>query len=150
MDAAKERAWEIRRAAQQDGGLCGLCGRALALGEPVWRPRIGLGYSGSGAWHWQIIPVCAECTPIEGEPSRPCEGCGRPVHDEWRLPPRKYVLCCEACSPKAQAARARATRAKSREGKTCPLCEKSFVPSRIDALFCSVACKQRAYRARQK
>ena len=142
-----EHAWEVLHAAQHDGGLCGLCGRTLALGEPVWRPRIGLGRSLSGAWgHWQIVPACAECTPIEGEPSGPCGGCGRPVHDEWGRPSHQMVVCCEACRPKAQAASARAARARKRAGKTCSLCKNSFTPARDDARFCSNACRQRAYR----
>ena len=132
--------------ARRDGGLCGLCGRTLAPCEPVWRPRISLSRIMLGGWHWRIIPACAECTPIKGEPAGPCEGCGRHVHDERRWPPRKHVLCCEACKPKAEAARARDARAKKRKGKTCLLCEKSFTPSRDDALFCSNACRQRAYR----
>jgi len=30
----------------------------------------------------------------------------------------------------------------------CQACDKSFEPKRIDARFCSLACKQRAYRRR--
>ena len=146
----EEAEFNRRWAAQHDGGVCGACGRILAPGEPVWRPRISLGRSLlSGAWgHWQIVPVCAECTPIQGEPARPCQGCGRPVHDEWRLPPREHVSCCDACEPKAKAASARAKRAKKREGTVCVSCGKSFTPSRNDAEYCSSVCRQRAYRRR--
>ena len=31
-------------------------------------------------------------------------------------------------------------------GKTCPRCGKQFVPSRSDAKYCGVACKQSVYR----
>jgi hypothetical protein len=32
--------------------------------------------------------------------------------------------------------------------RTCP-CGKTFTPKRSDALFCSAACKQKAYRRRR-
>lgn len=38
----------------------------------------------------------------------------------------------------------------SRYGKTCQKCGKSFKPHRRDALWCSPACSQAAYRARKE
>ncbi len=37
----------------------------------------------------------------------------------------------------------------TRVGKQCAGCQTSFLPRRKDALYCSDACKQRAYRARR-
>jgi hypothetical protein len=36
------------------------------------------------------------------------------------------------------------------EKKRCAICKKGFTPKRSDARFCSAACKQRAYRLRQR
>jgi hypothetical protein len=36
----------------------------------------------------------------------------------------------------------------SKRRKTCPVCHKRFTPARSDAVTCSSACRQRAYRNR--
>ncbi len=38
--------------------------------------------------------------------------------------------------------------ASARETRSCESCGQAFEPARTDALFCSAACRQRAYRRR--
>jgi hypothetical protein len=38
--------------------------------------------------------------------------------------------------------------ASARETRRCESCGQTFEPARMDALFCSAACRQRAYRRR--
>ena len=38
--------------------------------------------------------------------------------------------------------------ASARETRSCESCGQTFEPARTDALFCSAACRQRAYRRR--
>src|SRR4051812_33572951 len=40
--------------------------------------------------------------------------------------------------------------ARTSDEPSCAQCEEPFEPSRSDARFCSPACRQRAYRARQR
>jgi hypothetical protein len=42
----------------------------------------------------------------------------------------------------------RIDQASAREMRTCESCGQTFEPARTDALFCSAACRQRAYRRR--
>jgi hypothetical protein len=39
--------------------------------------------------------------------------------------------------------------ASARETRSCESCGQTFEPARTDALFCSAACRQRAYRSRR-
>ena len=53
-------------------------------------------------------------------------------------------MCGPECRQAARYARLRIVRPT----RACAQCQKPFVPRRDDARFCSVACKQRAYRRR--
>lgn len=53
-----------------------------------------------------------------------------------------FTRCCNRCYQR----RLRAARAAERPACTCASCGTAFVLKRSDAKFCSVACKQRAYR----
>jgi ribosomal protein S27AE len=73
----------------------------------------------------------------------PCEQCGQPVGLSRGR--RRRVWCSELC------ARAwyNANRPKvRRDAKACPECGNAFEPTRSDALYCSRACQQGAYRRR--
>jgi hypothetical protein len=75
-----------------------------------------------------------------------CEGCGRKVYYSFWTPPRGAVACSEVCRRKVHAAIRRA-KGGSRE-KTCTVCGRPFTAPRCDALTCSPACRQKAYRQR--
>ena len=152
---------------------CGRCERPLASEELVaWvrhtrRP--------GGRW---MLPgaVCGDCARgdlgnrEEWYPPRPCLGCGRPVSDptgmrrvrfsarEGRpeysvvsgipLPPGLRALCSAACRSTYYSRVRTGTTAEARH-KVCPLCGETFDATRRDAVTCSPACRQQAYRRRR-
>jgi len=67
----------------------------------------------------------------------PCEHCGTTMM--WG----NYTRCCNRCYQR----HLRATRAAQRPAHICA-CGKQFKPKRSDTIYCSAACKQRAYRQR--
>jgi hypothetical protein len=150
-DPATQRRVVIRNAAQS-GRHCAECSREFAPGEPVWRFRKITGrFMG---WCYSLAPHCEQCASGDWhyryhyfEKPRPCVGCGRLVHSttpSWQ----SASLCSEDCGHKARAVRDKAARAKRRGTRDCQSCRKTFTPTRTDSRFCSVACKQRAYRQR--
>lgn len=78
-----------------------------------------------------------------------CVNCGRPVISSTRPGrPPKLITCSEECTVAALNAADRHERKEQREPVKCEACGKAFLPKRTDASYCSVACKQRAYRQR--
>jgi hypothetical protein len=135
LTAAAEE--EMRRLANYDCRWCGVCGRALAPDEPVWREH----FDGSK------VMMCSECH-TDGKPVRsgPCHQCGRPLHDACWFP---LHLCSARCRWKRANAARSARRAKNRAGRRCEQCGETLRDHRSDATFCSAACRRRAYRQRQ-
>jgi hypothetical protein len=144
----------IIRNAQEDASVCAKCSRQIAASDPVWRDRLSLGRSLFCVHHRETIaPVCSSCvSKYDGLSPRfspgPCDGCGRVVHNLYSGPDRSLWFCSEVCQAKARAAQGRERRREARDSQTCEGCAKTFNPTRMDARFCSVACKQRAYRQR--
>jgi hypothetical protein len=133
---AQQRALDANRTA----ATCGRCGRALAVAEPVWWTR-GPSHSGNA-----LTVACAACTPEWWKDrSRPgaCETCGRPVGMARR--PSHHVFCSARCRWRWGNAAHRAARLP----KPCAVCGTPFT-ARRDAMTCSAACRQRAYRRRRK
>ena len=92
------------------GGMCGLCGRALALDEPVWVAAVDAYGDARGYWR---APVGRECAPpallheTEGTAPAGCAGCGRGVY-AWRTDPRRHaVTCSRRCRARVADARRR-------------------------------------------
>jgi endogenous inhibitor of DNA gyrase (YacG/DUF329 family) len=148
-----EREREERRAihnAQANARNCAACRRDIRPDEPVWREGLSLGPGFFGGHRRTVAPVCEQCkseyTSFWG--ARSCDGCGRPVHNEINGVDRKYTFCSESCQKVAKSKIARDSRSQARAHRDCESCGKLFEPSRDDARFCSVACKQRAYRRR--
>ena len=137
------------RNAQRDASHCADCEREIKPSEPVWRFRVSW-HSYIGCSH-NLAPHCEQCSKSHWRSFRKaeaCEGCGRPVYNEWHsLRPRRSV-CSEQCRHKATSAAAKRKRSEARGTRQCQDCGKTFKPTRSDARFCSVACKQRAYRKR--
>jgi hypothetical protein len=83
----------------------------------------------------------------------PCEACGRVVirQSEWRH--RRHVVCSTDCGDAIYnqvAIRAAKDRGpKVRGPRPCAVCGETFVPRRADAITCSSACRQKAYRKRR-
>jgi hypothetical protein len=133
--------------ANQHGGMCGKCHRRLADDEPVWRDRVGHRAFGR---RYPTLPLCTECKSkwTEFYKAEPCEGCGRPVHD--RVTKRKTwrTFCCRKCKSRAVSAAMHRKRVEERGTRECIECAEVFEPTRADAKFCSVACRQKNYRRR--
>jgi len=139
------------RNAQNDASVCAKCGRQIAASDPVWRQRFDLGYGlFGGGWGTTVAPVCSSCKDEHElfDDARPCAGCGRPVHNLDNVYYRRFTFCSQVCRAKALAAHGRNRRREARGDRPCEGCGKTFKPTRTDARFCSVACKQRAYRQR--
>jgi hypothetical protein len=75
----------------------------------------------------------------------PCEHCGRPiitcVGDRMPL----HLRCSAECDAAAKTAAAPPKPERWVEQRACQ-CGRLFTPKRSDAIHCSTACKQRAYR----
>jgi hypothetical protein len=78
-----------------------------------------------------------------------CDACGRKVVFDRTGIRRKRTFCSERCERDSYNRRRREARAATR-GKACDACGETFVGTRSDAKHCSAACKQRAYRNRNK
>jgi hypothetical protein len=80
-----------------------------------------------------------------------CDVCGKTYISPTKL---KKKYCSDICAAKGNSrvkyAKKKAKREESREDKKCPCCDKVFSPKRTDSVFCSIACKQAAYRERKK
>lgn len=78
-----------------------------------------------------------------------CPGCGQrmritPNHaEQWRRYPS--IVCSTRCEQRRRRKRKRMMVGRN----VCRTCNMMFKPKRSDARFCSVACKQSAYRRRQ-
>ena len=90
----RRRRWEAKRAAQ----ICGACGGNLKPDDPVWRTYFGL-----GSHSWCIIPICTACNSDRRgyDGGRPCQTCGRLVHDTWGGRHRRHAFCSVLCSQSA-------------------------------------------------
>lgn len=137
----------------RSGLFCGGCQRDLALDEPVWRR----------GWHRGVTPLlCADCVNEGNErPQTPCDACSRPTVDMRRRPHVydlergriKRTFCCTRCEQAFYRKRQQAHAAKRRlreAPQVCQGCDEVIDGSRQDALYCSNACRQRAYRERKR
>jgi endogenous inhibitor of DNA gyrase (YacG/DUF329 family) len=128
---------------------CDHCRRDLAEGELVYKAA-PTGF---------VCEVCA--TPDRwgfsvgarrswGSPT-PCENCQRPVAQDRRRKPLRRVFCSARCQVtiynRLAGEQRKAERALVR--CVCASCGAQFKPRRSDAIYCSPACRQLAYRERR-
>jgi hypothetical protein len=136
---------------------CQLCDRALTERESVWRVTVGYWSQHNRKFGGTIGSICNDCLPEFGpdeswrwhEP-RSCEHCQRPVVLVRRRKVPKHVVCGSDCRRALQLAAAKAKRARRRGTTTCLRCKEEFQPRRLDARYCSAACRQSAYRRRNR
>lgn len=152
-DKAPDQVVEARRRAldaYHRGQTCGDCGQQLPPDAPVYRSR-----------RQNFLTIVGTCCVIEGGKyhvlAGPCEQCGRPVYRQrgeragvsggygYGRPYR--VLCSAACRYRLQGEVRRELRRP--EPRPCAVCHETFEPTRSDSIYCSSACRQRAYRARR-
>src|SRR5262249_28786070 len=91
------------------------------------------------------LPMWLEEIPLFRKQN--CEHCGRPAFIPSRWKPKR-VICSSKCRNALKTARAKELRTLRRVERECPICRRKFTPKRIDARYCSGACKQAAYRSR--
>ncbi len=151
MSEAEMDRVDLTRKAQKSCGFCGTCGREIDKGETIWRVYIGLGYGFFGRI-WTVAPVCEQCRPRYRRYllEQSCGHCGRGVINEnnGRRWYRKNTVCSESYDYEYR----QVIKKQGRQHTecVCRVCEKSFRPSRRDALHCSSACRQRDYRRRKQ
>ena len=124
---------------------CFRCCRPVPDGAPIWRmwvcqlARDGFDYSA-------VQSMCASCSRramvLRWHPEQRCAHCGRPVFLDARCRMPRVIACSVDCAAQAR---------ERRRGpeRLCRMCSKPFRPKRADAVFCSHACRQRAYQRRQ-
>jgi hypothetical protein len=148
-----EKEWQEKMTryerARRDAATCGKCGKPLPLPAPVWLQRL----RALSGWRKSIrlVPICADCRG-DWYPSNwsqgHCVNCGRCVYHckhrgDYRL---THVSCSQRCRIAIHNALAKAKRPD--RNKTCATCGKAFLAPRADAVTCSPACRQKAYRQR--
>jgi hypothetical protein len=149
------------------------CGRELTSREPVYRCLVALRQPTEYELHaHQVLNVCGDCAktrkqwdrraknrppyayrdPLYGNVYQPlrwnapqsCEHCGRTVIHDSSVQPQ-IIACSNQCR------RAIYNASRRRAAMTvCSECGGLFTPSRSGALYCSAACKQKAYRDRHR
>jgi hypothetical protein len=116
-----------------------------AKGEPAELPNGGLSYLSRF-----IERTCATCTrPVVVKKSgHDARRVAVPVPDKpgWY---QATAFCCERCRWAFYNTKRSERSARARE-KVCEVCGEQFTATRRDAKTCSPACKQKAYRQRQK
>jgi hypothetical protein len=138
-------------------GHCTRCGEPFPAGavlhmvrEPrvVWRVLI---QNELGLTQPETVPVCRYCLE-SNEPGpdvreTPCVGCGATLRHSPAWPVR---ACSARCAQRARRAAKRAAKRLDLAPRTCAVCGGPFYPARADAVSCSDACRQRAYRERAR
>jgi len=131
--------------------FCQICNRQLAPVEPIYRLQLGAPIN-----HGWRASLCKNCLDHFGSTrlyqippfrEQDCEHCGRPVLTPSRWKPKR-AICSAKCRGALETKRAKQLRAWRRSERECWHCRKKFAPKRIDQRYCSLACKQAAYRWR--
>jgi hypothetical protein len=131
--------------------VCQFCHRELAPLEPIYRLALGR-VAGKGTRAAlckgcldKSGPIWLEEIPVFREQN--CEHCGRPVFtpSHWK---RNRAICSPKCRGALETSRAKQLRTLRRTERECPIYRRKFTPKRIDGRYCSIACKQAAYRWR--
>lgn len=142
---SEHHTWQLAREAQRDARVCGNCGAAIPPDAPIALQQL---YRGPGAGLGSELTTCLSCATPWIERARPyreaCPHCRRQVYRR-RFTGR--LFCSDRCRWLAASAKRSARRAVLRT-KPCAVCSRSFMPPRRDAVTCSPACRQRAYRQR--
>jgi hypothetical protein len=125
---------------------CQKCQRQMAPDEPAYR------FLFDSWWHMgckACVPVFPPEHPRRWLDPRPCDRCSRLIYREY--PPRKgsrFFACSIECRQAIHNANYRKRHPRRRGERTCLDCGEVFTPKKRNSKFCSIACKQRAYRAR--
>ena len=72
-----------------------------------------------------------------------CKGCGREFYTN--IETKKYCLY-GLCGNRGYQKELSQKRREARQDRICKVCGKVFTPTRSDGVYCSNACRQKAYR----
>ena len=101
------------------------------------------------------IPIHKEIWPLEpnevrtviaNPEARQCHRCPKDLGRAYIVFATQEYLC-EECAEAWRRERRNARLRREREEKPCPVCERPYSRKR-GAMYCSTACKQKAYRRR--
>jgi hypothetical protein len=158
LRSGRDREAKRRVEASKKGEAYGGCGRALKDGETVYaKCRVYAGMEGGLGCQpytrFENASVCEGCVPksMVQLGDQPCSTCERPI--VYKPTRRGSVARRVFCSYRCQYTfhnRRRSERDQGLREKVCEVCSKEFTATRAHAKTCSPACKQRAYREREK
>jgi hypothetical protein len=129
--------------------ICEKCGRGFTPGQALYyERRIERSGRGSGL---SFISVCYECrlgARDEYLQRSECHECHRPIYsyDVYRAP----WFCSKACRIKVQTRRQKERRHEKRRPIRCAVCDREFLPVRVDAKTCSGRCRARLSRSTRR
>ena len=135
--------------ASNAGEVCYRCKRAFDSDEAIYRARTyvhGRGFLRN--YTVSMLSYCESCSPYTCYDEGACRTCKRWVYYPNDRVRRERVFCSEKCSQRYYVTVQRKKRQAALR-KTCSGCGDSYIAKRKDSKFCSVGCKQRAYRVRQ-
>jgi predicted nucleic acid-binding Zn ribbon protein len=153
----------LRRTAAQSAAVCADCFRPLA-------PDAAVTMTTRNVWseaepRWLYVPICLICTrrAIERQEARRGRAVYRPPTWRWtrclkcRRPIRIYYAaglaaqtCCADCERRARYDRNNLRRRVFHRRIACPVCWRTFVPTRSDARTCSARCRAALHRQRRR
>ncbi len=137
------------------GETCAKCDREFD-DIAVWIEFEEMFPSWKGGTYTVMKPVCRSCYTFadmqKADTHLVCDGCGikaamPEMLARWQVPwnPKTgYDYSRWVCSPCCRERQRRKDRRWKQ--RTCEVCKKPFTAARIDARFCSNACRQWAYR----
>jgi len=144
---AETIARRMRECESGKGLLCFDCGHEFSPTETIYRKSIS--HRTLFGWGSPVVSYCESCQPRYWDVDYgKCDTCEREVYFPWDQRIRRHIFCSDRCSRDYYNQRQKEGRLAARQ-KTCIGCETDFLAPRSDTKFCSAACKQKAYRARQ-
>jgi hypothetical protein len=139
----------------KQAGHCTRCEAAFGADATIFMVRESVVWEvhadGGGFAQEETVAVCEKCLKPQEQGQNHldmiCGGCGRRMilaakkhNGQWRV-----SACSDRCDQRVRRKRGRELRMRWRRQRTCQ-CGQAFMPKRSDAIYCSTACKQRAYR----
>lgn len=163
---------EQARLSRADASCCCRCRQPIAKADPVWLVScrfFSYAYAHAGLLlsHDTTGAACRECgeTELTRERERRrhdptasvlCHGacvCGRTVWALVHCTRHASFLCSDRCRNRLYGSRFRRRHPPPPRRQpivTCQVCRRNFAPQRADAKTCSPACRQKAYRSRER
>jgi hypothetical protein len=147
--------------AVRDSSSCAICQQLFNGEDVIYLEQVATGSYVTGGEMSARTPVCNRCKKRDFYAPSPCEQCGRRVALEipsshfWAMirggqirSRHGRILCSRRCRWLLNG-RDRSARSARFRLKDCVTCGERFEATRRDAVTCSPACRQKAYRRRK-